>query len=83
MLDPADWTTIRRWTCRCWVALAAASLPAGLVASWIASPTLGALGKALFLVYGVPVLVLGMVQGIRQLLTAVNGQPPRTARASR
>lgn len=73
MLDAADRLAIRRWTLRCWVALACASLPAAWMASWTASPALGALGKGLFLVYGLPVLVLLPVRGIQLLLGAVNG----------
>ena len=75
MLDPADRLAIRRWTLRCWVTLACASLPAAWLAAWTASPALGALGKGLFLVYGLPVMVVLPVQAIRFLLGSVNGGP--------
>lgn len=75
MLDAADRLAIRRWTQRCWLVLACASLLAAWLASWTASPALGALGKGLFLVYGLPVLVLLPVRGIQLLLGAVNGGP--------
>lgn len=75
MLDAADRLAVRRWTLRCWLALASFSVPAVALAGWTASPVLGALGKALFLFYGIPTLVALGVWATRQLLRLVNREP--------
>ena len=75
MLDPEDLRLVRRWTARLFLALAGCGLAAAVVAPLVASTALGAVGKGLLLLYGLPVLILVPVRAVRHLLLQVNGDP--------
>jgi hypothetical protein len=78
MLETADLARIRRWTTRVFFALATTGLALAAVAPLLASSALGAVGKGLLLLYGLPVMILLPVRAARQLLLQVNRSVPLT-----